>query len=566
MRRPFDIRPFGKLIQTKWFMVTAVLLFFFMAVSSLVDDSPTMDEQNHLARGLAFLKTGDPRLSVEHPPLINSLSALPVLSLLDITLPLDHPSWNQPEGWYAFAEQLLWVANQDVNRMIFMARLPIVFLTMGLALVGFHFARQMWGRTAGVAAFVLLLFDPNVMAHGRYSTTDIGGTLFISLAALLLWRCWRQPKWSWGLVLLAGLGLGLAFGSKLSSLVFVPIFGLVALLPLYRQPWTFEAAGRRLGQLLTTGLLSIPVIWTIFGFQWGQFNFQTSPFTNLNDISGPMPTFWAGIEQILAISSGGRPTFLLGEFSSEGFVAYFPVAFLVKTPLPILFLFLLALILLFRSNSRKRALFLFLPASLYFLLSMQSALNIGYRHLLPILPLLYILISGLATSRLRITNYKLPLRSIVAPLILLFICGNLWIYPHYLSYFNLAAGGPEAGSEILVDSNIDWGQDLLRLRDWMVENGVDEVKLSWFGTADPLYYGIAYEPLPGLPRHHNLWWDVPFNRINPEPGIYAISVSNLWEIPLENKTTYPWFREREPDDRVGYSILIYQVTEDETAQ
>jgi hypothetical protein len=326
-------------------------------------------------------------------------------------------------------------------------------------------------------------------------------------------------------------------------------------------------AAQRLGQLLTAGLLSIPVVWAIFGFQWGRFNFQTAPFTNLNRFSGPMPTFWAGIEQILRISSGGRPTFLLGEFSAEGFAAYFPTAFLVKTPLPILLLLFLALVLLLvRPNIRQRALFLLLPAVLYFLLSMQSALNIGYRHLLPILPFLYVLISGLTTSQLSIANYQLRLRPIAVILLTSLFFVNLSIYPHYLSYFNLAAGGPKNGGNILVDSNIDWGQDLLRLQDWMAENEVEEIKLSWFGTADPAYYGLAYTPLPGLPRHFDLWWDVPFDTSNPEPGIYAISSSNLWEIPLEDKTTFAWFRAREPDDRVGYSILIYRVTEDAVAQ
>jgi len=126
-----------------------------------------------------------------------------------------------------------------------------------------------------------------------------------------------------------------------------------------------------------------------------------------------------------------------------------------------------------------------------------------------------------------------------------------------------ALRGPKNGGSILVDSNIDWGQDLFRLQDWMAENGVDRLKLSWFGTADPAYYGLSYDPLPGLPRNFDLWWAVPFNTAHPEPGIYAISVSNLWEIPLEDKVVFPWFRAREPDDRVGYSILIYRVTENE---
>ncbi|MFQ5434566.1 MAG: hypothetical protein ACE5FD_06795, partial [Anaerolineae bacterium] len=91
-------------ISPTWLAVTAVLLFWFLALDSMVMDSPTMDEQNHIARGLAFLRTGDAHMSLEHPPLVNGLSALPLLTLPDIRLPLDHPSWTRPEGWYEFAD------------------------------------------------------------------------------------------------------------------------------------------------------------------------------------------------------------------------------------------------------------------------------------------------------------------------------------------------------------------------------------------------------------------------------------------------------------------------------
>jgi hypothetical protein len=149
----------------------------------------------------------------------------------------------------------------------------------------------------------------------------------------------------------------------------------------------------------------------------------------------------------------------------------------------------------------------------------------------------------------------------VVILLLSLLAIDLWIHPHYLSFFNVVAGGPANGQRIAVDSNIDWGQDLLRLQRWLDEYEVDTVKLGWFGTADPDYYGLRYEPLPGFPREpfRQQWTEPPFDPAAPEPGIYAISASSLWELPLAQKNVYPWFREREPDDRIGYSILIYEV-------
>jgi hypothetical protein len=562
-----------KQIPVAWLVVPFIWLFFWLALSSMVWDSPTMDEQNHLARGLAFLRTGDPRLSLEHPPLVNSISALPLLTLPDVKLPLDDPSWErQPPDvyWYWFADKLLWEYNDDATRMVFLARLPIVFLTLGLALTGFHFSRETWEKRAALAAFLLLLFEPNILAHGRYTTTDLGGTFFLFLAVYLLWRMWRLDDWSWRHWLLAALGLGLAFGSKLSTLIFVPILAVTAVLPLYGPNW--QGWGRRLAQFLTAGVLSFLVVWAIFGFEWGPFWFQNQALVFLNQFSGPMPTFWAGIAKIVDLGSSGRGAFLNGRYAADGFLAYFPTAFMVKTPLVILLLLLLAIVvLLWRKGTRKTAVFLLVPPLGYFLFSITSSLNIGYRHLLPMLPFLFVLISGLAgkaEGRRHETEIH-PSSFILHPSIIwlgifVLICISLWIHPHYLSYFNVLASGPNGGRDILVDSNVDWGQDLIRLRKWQVENDVGDLKLGYFGTADPAFYGLAYEPLPGFPRpefYAHLWDNPPFNPAAPEPGVYAISVSSLWESHAENKNVYAWFRERQPDAQVGYSILIYEVPE-----
>ncbi|WP_420644321.1 ArnT family glycosyltransferase [Candidatus Leptofilum sp.] len=545
-------------------VITAVWLFFFLALDSMVSDSPTMDEQNHLARGAAFVQTGDPRLSLEHPPLVNSLSGLPLLLLPDLELPLNHPSWTllQPPDvyWYIFAEQFLWQTEQDVTQLIFLGRLPIVFLTLGLALVGFHFARAFWGRPSAYLAFFLLLFEPNILANGRLITTDLGGTLFMTLALLLVWCLWQAPGWQWRRLLAAGVGLGLAFGSKLSMLTFVPILVAVAWLPIFNKKsgW-LRGVGQRLLQLLGAGAISVVVVWAIFGFEWGAFRFPSEMLAELNQFSGPMPTFWAGIDQIVNVSRGGRAAFLLGETSTDGFWLFFPVAFLVKTPL-VLLVGLLGLGWLGwkRPPSRRRLLYLLIPAILYFGVSIISGINIGYRHLLPILPLIVVGVSGLPTLFDEQSVGRSAVTLILAAGILL---PSLLIHPHYLSFFNLAAGGPANGATILADSSNDWGQDLLRLQAWLAEHEEPSVRLGWFGTADPAYYHIEFESMPGYPRPEfwPLWTNPPFNPENPEPGLYAISVSSLLEVNWAPRNVYGWFREHEPTDRIGYSIYIYDL-------
>ncbi|MCA9956362.1 MAG: phospholipid carrier-dependent glycosyltransferase [Anaerolineales bacterium] len=561
------------LAQKQWrlgLVVLAVWLFFFLALDSMVHDSPTMDEQNHLARGAAFVKTGDPRLSLEHPPLVNSLSGLPMLLLPDLVYPFDHPSWTEMQPpdiyWYNFADQFVWRVNHDVTRMIFLGRLPIVFLTLGLALVGFHFARLFWGRPSAYLAFIMALFEPNLLANGRLITTDLGGTLFMTLALLLVWRMWTVSGWNWWRWLAAGVGLGLAFGSKLSMLAFVPILLVLAFLPIFEEgtpSFTEEARrgterGRRFLQLVSAGALSVLVVWAIFGFEWGVFRFPSEALVGLNQFSGPMPTFWAGLDQIVNVSRGGRAAFLLGQSSDQGFWLFFPVAFLVKTPL-VLLVGLLGLVWWGwkRPSSRPKLLFLILPAILYFGVSVVSGINIGYRHLLPIVPLIIVAVSGLPTAFVGLRNGRLLTAVILAGGILL---PTLLVHPHYLNYFNLAAGGPANGASILADSSNDWGQDLLRLQEWLAENEVDSIKLGWFGIADPAYYGMVYEPLPGFPRAEflSLWDNPPFDPQAPGPGLYAISASSLWESHRTEKTVYAWFRQREPDVRIG-SIYLFKI-------
>ncbi|MBN1316184.1 MAG: phospholipid carrier-dependent glycosyltransferase [Anaerolineales bacterium] len=552
--------------------VVLLLVFFALAITCARGDSPTMDEQNHIARGLTFIRTGDPRLSVEHPPLVNSLSALPLLSL-PVQLPFDDWSWDQSE-WYRFADQLLWYANQNADQIVFVARLPIICMGLILGAILYKSAKSLFQSSSiALLALALYTFDPNLLAHAHYATNDLGFTFFILMAAMALWWA-SQREYRTGPVIVAGAAYGLAMGSKFSALVFCPIFGLMVFIDLilcWRQKkgslLSFGMDAFRIAALY--GFSALLVVWALYGFHTG--------YLNGNGVQIPMPLFWQGIGVISTFSTGGRPAFLMGRFSTEGFVAYFPIAFGLKTPIPVLILFIWSLAVFVKKvfSSKKvnitirAGFFLLIPPVVYFAVSCFSALNLGYRHLLPILPFLYLFIAGnLPLGRINNTENKKWILSdrltvpdtMIVILIVWLLVGDINIYPHFTSYFNEIIG-PGNGYQALVDSNIDWGQDLKRLKTWMDENEYGRIKLAWFGTAPPSYYGIDYEPLPGLPHHFDLWDNLPFDPSNPEPGIYVISVSILEELfrTVEDKTAFSWFRARIPDDRVGYSLLVYYI-------
>jgi hypothetical protein len=506
-----------------------------------------MDEQNHIARGAAYLGTGDPRLSVEHPPLVNLLSALPAHLLLDLELPLDDIWWEAGE-WYHFANRFLWDANQHPDRIVFLARLPIIGIGLAMAALVFRWAAFRFGPWGGLLAAAFCALDPNVLAHERLSTTDVGGAFFVFLAAYVFWRKFRQPSLTG--TLLAGLALGLAFTAKLSALVFGPILALTALLD--------DALGaservrrllRRVAVLTGVAALAILVIWASYGFQIGTLADMAASF--------PAPPYVQGVRAVLDLAGGGRSAYLLGEISADGWWYYFPVAFAVKTPLATLIGLLLATAVVAYRPSRDD-LFVLVPPLLFFLVSTTTRLNLGYRHLLPMLPFLAVHVGRLARPPARKSDRRSRFLSLALAGWL--TLSTVSVYPHFLAYFNPIGGGPDQGWRVLVDSNIDWGQDLKGLRKWMEREDVDRVRLSWFGSARPEAYGVPHDLLPGIPYGFSAWQDPPFNPRAPEPGVYAISVSNLVGVALPDHDLYAWFRAREPDAKIGYSVFVYRVT------
>jgi hypothetical protein len=533
-------------MRSRFLVIGLLILSFGLALTSAVQKSPTMDEQNHIARGAAYLGTGDPRLSIEHPPVVNVLSALPAHLLLDLRLPLDE--WWDAGEWYHFADNFMWRVNQHPDRIVFLARLPIMGLGLLLTALVFRWASSCFGRWGGLLAAAFCALDPNVLAHERLSTTEVGGTLFAFLAAYVFWRRLRQP--SLVATLLAGVALGLAFAAKLSALIFGPILALALLLDggLNKSEPSRHLL-RRIGTLGGVAVLALLVVWSSYGFQVG-------PVPGVARVV-PASPYIRGVQAVLDFAGGGRSAYLLGEVSNEGWWYYFPVAFAVKTPLATLIGLAIATgLVIWRPTSDD--LFILIPPVVYFLTSTTVRLNLGYRHLLPMLPFLAVHIGRLARrpvfkSRQVSTYFVIGLAAWLA-------ISTLGIYPHFLAYFNAIGGGPERGWRILVDSNIDWGQDLKGLGTWMEQESVERVKLSWFGSARPQAYGIPHDLLPGLPYGFAAWQDPPFTTEHPEPGVYAISVSNLVGVAFPDHDLYAWFRARQPSTKIGYSVFVYRVT------
>ncbi len=656
--------------------VGGLLVLFALLVFSIGDKSPTADEQNHLARGLAYLKTGDLRLSQEHPPGINAWEAWPLLLDPRVALPLESASWANAE-WYGFADQLLWRVNNHPQAMIWATRLPVIWLTCLLGALAFRWAGELGGIWAGRLALLLITFDPNLLAHGRLTTTDMGVAALSAGAMYGLWRAVRRP--TWGRWSAAGLLFGLAQLSKFSALALAPVILAVGAAGWWQDrrrkggPTAGSRQNRQQGAVPTTdweqdpqpvvvpaglslrrwtaGLLTLYVVGGLV--VWAGYRFTWGPIAPLGGLPGPAPAYWSGIASILQRTGGGSPAYLMGQISRDGWWYYHPLAFAIKTPLPTLALLAAALWSWSRSALRRRSapvghvshvtpqssppstessasvghvshlapqpspssaegtapvghvshvtpgtspehsrepqaafaaasLCLLLPALAYGAMAVGSSFDIGYRHILPTLPLLYIWAGwqlgtpylGTPLSRAG-PDLGPPLSrvgrgtrkwhawraALLGGLALWLVGGTLAIAPHYLAYFNALAGGPDGGMRFLVDSNLDWGQDLPALARYVTAHDIDRVYLSWFGAAHPEAYDLPFHPLPGYWRFRGDPAAFGYNPYAPAAGTYAISATNLQGVALDDPNLYAWFRTQTPIARIGHSILIYHVDE-----
>ena len=318
-----------------------------------------------------------------------------------------------------------------------------------------------------------------------------------------------------------------------------------------------------------------------------------------NKIMRPLGEYMLGVLMVTQRSSGGNTAYFLGEVSASGWWYYFPVVFVLKEPAPSLILIFLAFILglwliiknIFK-NPRLSSIFSHLYdylgthfaefsmisfVILYWLYSLSSPLNIGFRHILPTLPFIYILTAGglkkwLAGKAIVEANFwkklltsltnilKLSFKGVfISVLLVWFLLETLFAAPYFLPYFNQFGGGTDNGYKYVTDSNYDWGQDLKRLVNWVNDNKIDKIAVDYFGGGNPRYY------LDGKAEY---WWS---SRGNPsEEGIkwLAISINNLQSAKgrlhpgqLRNpEDEYQWLKNPyQPDSRAGKSIFIYRL-------
>lgn len=519
-----------------------VLTFWARALVNLPAQSLTVDEPVHLVRGLAYWRTGDLRLQYGHPPLSHAL--IGVLPMLEpgVGSPAQMPGWEDARR-LDVAQHLVWeTPDSFVSRVTFLGRWPVVALGLLLAALSYRWAADLYGALAGLLALLVCTFDPNLLAHTSLATTDLTVTCMTFLASYVFFHWLRRPALR--RLVPAGVALGLAWGAKMSSLVLLPVMGLAILWRAWRDNVRLV---RLVGGFLGVLVISLGTVWAVYGFETA-------------DAAGwsiPMPTHWDNLRRLWQHQTTGHPAYFLGQLSQEGWWYYFPVLFLIKTPLALLLMVVVALILMRQVPRTSPPATAVLFPALTFGAAIISNINIGYRHILPVVPFLGLMASALWRRGLTRTR-RLDVLS--GALVLWMAASSLTVHSDYLTYFNEAVGGPDEGYRYAVDSNFDWGQDLKRVGRYVRVNRVDALRLSYFGTDRPSRYVDSYEVLPTVPFELE---DPGFHPFNPDPGTYAISASHLQGLTMFDADIFDWFRRKDPVEKVG-SIFVYRVEPVET--
>ncbi len=588
-------------------LLALALLFVFagQAIWSMSSKNVTVDEITYIAAGYYHLTTGDFEYNMTNPAVMKLVAAAPLLAL-DVEIPSvnsDPSDWNSTEEWQ-YAREFLYDNRSDADLMLFVARLPFVILGVALGALVYLWAGQLYGPAGGILALFAYSFSPNILAHTRLATQDIGLATICLTASFLFWQYLRSPSLS--RLIAIGVLLGVGAATKTTFVLVLPawflywVFGIVRskqfgidnTLPFVRSLAESRPGAAQLATAFNASILiavvALLTLNAIYGFsgsltpisemlptdrivaKFSEGSILHSVAGLLAEFPSPLPKpFLEGLLFQMNLAKSSGHVFFAGDTYPQGLWYLMFVTVLLKTPLPSLLCGIVACAAALVGAGRRDGEWLLLFVIVTFMAAFTFTSNVGggLRYVLPIYPCVFILIGRFARSEASWPKLKtIPLASLG----LWYVISAVGVFPHYLAYFNESIGGPRNGHKYLAESNLDWGQDLKLLKVYMEERDVDSIKLAYFGSGDASYYGIEYEYLPSVglaPKKPGQYWWFELDtdekkHLDAQRGLIAVSANLISRPQWIGRTfqgTYDWLEKHEPVDHVGYSILIYDI-------
>ncbi|MGC8644270.1 MAG: ArnT family glycosyltransferase, partial [Isosphaeraceae bacterium] len=565
---------------------------------SLPRNSVTIDEVCHLPAGISYWHYGEFWCYHHNPPLIKLAFALPAVAA---RVPTDYRRYDSKPDFHPteMSRDFMLLNKEHYMAIYVMCRRVVLAISVLGGYLVFRWSRELFGDSGGLVSLCLWAFCPELLAHGGLVTMDLGATVVGLAAGYGFWRYLKDPSLEWALV--CGGLLGLAEATKFSLALLPPVWIVLAVLAAgtgrLRADGKTVPLRRLLAHAAVVCAVSLYVLNSVYLFEGtgrtlGSFQFKSRLLTGRkpmgpdqykppgNRFRGsavarlPMPfpqDYLLGFDdQMYDIDSGGYYKYLRGEVTQgDGWYYYYLYYLAVKTPVGMIAAMLIAAMLAIRRKAYRADLIdeacLVVPALALFIgVSSQTGINFG-RYALPVYPYLFILTGRLgpflAASR--------RLWSVAFAGVMIWTAVNVVsVYPYFLTYFNEAVGGPEHGLEHLADSNIDWGQGLVGLKDWLDENAPGRtIQLAYFGSMLPEVLGIKYELPPfGVESYRK----AARAELGPVPGLHAVSANYLIRVPFLSpdgngawmwvpREAYAYYCRLRPIAVIGHSIYIYDI-------
>ncbi len=516
---------------------------WFIATQSL-----TVDEPLHVFAGLVGWREHKFEYSIEHPPLLRLWMTLPLAKRGPMPVVVEDDNVTRLP---------------DPVGLAWRTRIPILLLGMILGVLLWRAARRLWSEGAANLALALFAFSPSLIAHFSLATTDGGGVLMVFATALQLIR-WRENP-SRRQTLLLGLVLGLLLLSKL----YAPAYFLLTIaLVLVLKPggWALSPLRWNWRAALLAVVVALLIGWAGYFFHVshvtvrdGDMRIQSphrAPvvvdahgLANFN-LWLPAGEYLEGMSALLDHNESGHRSFLLGRVSETGERMYFPVVILLKWPLTVLLLTVAAAVLLLLGK-------IALPRSLLVLLAypaltlgmaMASHIDIGERHILQAYPFVLLFAAGawqVVASSLRKPGAGLARGASITLVLLaaLNAADALRYAPDYLSFFNVVIS-PAESYRYLSDSNLDWGQGLIALRNYQRRHPGEKIHLAYQGSVEPNWYGIRAEDLGEQQR---------------TTGTVVVAASLLSGQWLANPNAYHWLLQYPRKAILNHTLYVFEV-------
>jgi len=545
-----DVKLPAKKNRAMYIVIFAVsVLSSLRLLEPIIRQSATFDEPFKI--GAAYLLAKDNCFDYDswnvhiifNPPLYKYLISLPLrFSNPYVPIPPPQREMKDHRGYFEnaweFGYRFVYENKVSAEKILIGARLTSLVLFMACGVLVFFLMKTIFGLESALVFSVLYFFCPNMAASAALATNDIHAAVLAAVYVAVLLAFLNKPCRKYAAII--GIAFTCGICVKASLILLAPLYILALALMLMRKRLSAYDAAEFAAFSAVSSFVLIEIL-----FQFMEPSAIYKMFASVSNVTS--------IRQMY---------YLFGNYSMQGFLYYFPLAFLLKTPLPVLALLGFSGYVYYRERAYKNDAFIIITAgiAIFMFVALKSGLNAGMRYILPVYPLTYMFCAG-------IMQYRQYFRLNVTVLLLILLgISNFMIHPHYQSYFNMLIGKNEGAYKYFVDSSVDWGENLGDLANYLKQEGSPELVLSYFGSASPTYYGLTYQDLDcdGLDLAQDDKRFEHVNSDNPAKEYWAISATCLVGLNYPDHNMFGFLKSYTPLKVVGNNIFVYDITGDVT--